>query len=85
LGADTKSLNVSQLLDSYKSAINGFLYSKTNNIKGGFSNLFDSTNGESIEQTVNIEAVFPNVNTRKEIEDAFYELANMAIQRALRN
>ena len=73
------------ILDELKTSLEGSLYSRANNIKGGFSNLFDNTNGESIEQTVNIEAVFPNVNTRKEIEDAFYELANMAIQRALRN
>ena len=73
------------ILEELKTSLEGSLYSRADNIKGGFSNLFDSTNGESIEQTVNIEAVFPNVNTRKEIEDAFYELANMAIQRALRN
>lgn len=43
-----------------------------------------SSNTDEIKQNVNISAVFPNVNSKKEIEEAFTELVNAAAQRALR-
>lgn len=39
---------------------------------------------ESIEQNVKIDANFPNVNSKREIEEAFDNLVNLAAQRALR-
>jgi len=42
-------------------------------------------NLDKIEQNVHIEASFPNVNSKKEIEEAFSELVNLAAQRVLIN
>jgi hypothetical protein len=64
------------------SSLSGLLFTKASNIRNGYDSLFDNSN--AIEQNMNIEAVFPNVNSKREIEEAFYELANMAAQRALK-
>ena len=47
-----------------------------------FNELLKSTK-QQLEQEVKIEANFPNVNSRKEIEDAFANLVNLATQKAL--
>jgi len=43
-----------------------------------------STDKEELEQNVHIEASFPNVNSKKEIEEALNDLVNLAAQRAMR-
>ena len=41
-------------------------------------------NKEQIEQNVHIDATFPNVDSKREIEEAFNDLVNLAAQRAMR-
>ena len=43
-----------------------------------------SEDKQGIEQDVHIEASFPNVNSKREIEEAFSELVNLAAQRIMR-
>lgn len=43
-----------------------------------------STSNETIDQNVHISASFPNVNSKKQIEDAFNDLVNLAAQRAMK-
>jgi len=43
-----------------------------------------TTSNDNIEQSVHIEANFPNVNSKREIEEAFNDLVNLAAQRAMR-
>ena len=38
----------------------------------------------TIEQNVHIDATFPNVDSKREIEEAFNDLVNLAAQRAMR-
>ena len=80
---DTQNLlNTVSILRNMSSSLSGLLFTKASNIRNGYDSLFDNSN--AIEQNMNIEAVFPNVNSKREIEEAFYELANMAAQRALK-
>jgi hypothetical protein len=55
-----------------------------NSIKNGFS-LLQEDKKESVEQNVHIEASFPSVNSKREIEEAFRDLVNLAAQRVMRN
>ena len=43
-----------------------------------------NSNNDTIDQNVQISASFPNVNSKKQIEDAFNNLVNLAAQRAMR-
>jgi len=44
-----------------------------------------STNeNDTIEQNVHIEVSFPNVDSKREIEEAFNDLVNLAAQRVMR-
>ena len=52
------------------------------NIKSILGNDIESK--DELEQNVNISATFPNVDSKREIEEAFNELVNLAAQRALR-
>jgi hypothetical protein len=54
---------------------------------GGLTNrnkLKNDLPNETIEQNVKIEASFPNVNSKREIEEAFDNLVNLAAQKVLR-
>ena len=44
-----------------------------------------NSQSDSIEQSVQISASFPNVDSKREIEEAFNDLINLAQQRALRS
>ena len=44
-----------------------------------------NSQSDSIEQSVQINASFPNVDSKREIEEAFNDLINLAQQRALRS
>ena len=52
-------------------------------LNGLSSNKAFSSSNDVFEQNVHIDASFPNVNSKKEIEEAFRELVNMAAQRAM--
>jgi hypothetical protein len=70
-------------LRTVMSSMNGTFAARANDIRNGLGNLF--TNNEAIEQNVHIDASFPNVNSKKEIEEAFAELVNLAAQRVMKN
>ena len=80
---DTKNfLEGTRVLREISSSLQGSLYNRIDNI--GLNSLMP-TNKEELEQNVHIEASFPNVNSKKEIEEAFNDLVNLAAQRAMRN
>lgn len=81
---DTSNLlNAVETLRTVMSSMNGTFAARANDIRNGLGNLF--TNNEAIEQNVHIDASFPNVNSKKEIEEAFAELVNLAAQRVMKN
>lgn len=80
---DTQNiLDSVNILRSLMDGINSNMMVKLSGLKSGSYNPF--ANNETIEQNVHIDASFPNVNSRREIEEAFSNLANVAAQRALR-
>lgn len=50
-----------------------------------FNAASEAGNGMTVDQNVHIEASFPNVNSREEIEAAFEELVNAATQHVFKN
>ena len=81
-GDTTNLLNSVQILRSMMSSLDGSLFAKANNIKSGFFNTSNDEDG--LEQNVHIDASFPNVNSKREIEEALSDLVNLAAQRAMR-
>lgn len=80
---DTKNfLEGTYILREISSSLQGSISNRISNI--GLRSVF-STDKEELEQNVHIEASFPNVNSKKEIEEAFNDLVNLAAQRAMRN
>lgn len=80
---DTKNfLEGTHILREISSSLQGSISNRISNI--GLRSVF-STDKEELEQNVHIEASFPNVNSKKEIEEAFNDLVNLAAQRAMRN
>lgn len=62
------------------------IFNRLASIPNGYSNILNQIpNSETLEQKVQIEAVFPNVSNSHEIENAFNNLVNIASQRALRD
>ena len=62
------------------------IFNRLASIPNGYGNILNQIpNSETLEQKVQIEAVFPNVSNSHEIENAFNNLVNIASQRALRN
>ena len=78
----TNLLNSVQILKSMMNSLDGNLFAKASNIKSGLFNTFNEEDG--LEQNVHIDASFPNVNSKREIEEAFSDLVNLAAQRAMR-
>ena len=81
---DTRNLlNTVSVLRSVMSSLGGTMSARLADIKSGFDNTLNGT-GETVEQSVHIEASFPNVDSKREIEEAFDDLVNLAAQRAMR-
>ena len=81
---DTKNLlNSVSIIRSVMSTLNGNMMSRFGDIKTGYTQLMTNSN-DGIEQNVHIEASFPNVDSKREIEEAFNDLVNLAAQRAIR-
>ena len=59
------------------------MFARLGDIRNNITNPAMSLN-EGIEQNVHIDATFPNVNSKREIEEAFNDLVNLATQRAMR-
>jgi hypothetical protein len=81
-GDTTNLLNSVEILRSMMSSLDGSLFARADNIKSGFYNT--STDEDGLEQNVHIDASFPNVNSKREIEEALSDLVNLAAQRAMR-
>ena len=60
------------------------LFEKLSNITSGKQTNKLQTSENELEQNVHIEATFPNVNSKRQIEEAFNDLVNLAAQRAMR-
>lgn len=81
---DTQNiLDSVNILRSLMDGINNNMMVKLSGLKSGSYNPFG--NNETLEQNVHIDASFPNVNSKREIEEAFNDLVNLAAQRALRH
>lgn len=79
---DTKNiLDTVSILRAFNSSVNGRLIQRGNVSNGGFSYSSSMAQGG---QVVSIEAIFPNVNSKKEIEEALSDLVNKAAQRAMK-
>ena len=84
---DTENmLNAVDILRAMTDHLGDSIFNRLANIPNGYSNILNQIpNTETLEQKVQIEAVFPNVSNSHEIENAFNNLVNIASQRALRN
>lgn len=81
---DTENLlNTISVLRSVMSSLGGTMAARLGDIRSGFANAMDGS-GDGIEQNVHIDATFPNVDSKREIEEAFNDLVNLAAQRAMR-
>ena len=81
---DTKNILSSvNIIRSMMKKLKGNISARLDDL--GSHNIYDSLyNHDSLEQNVHIDATFPNVNSKREIEQAFNDLVNLAAQRALR-
>lgn len=81
---DTKNiLDSVTIIRSVVASMSGNLISRLGDIKNNLP-LNPFGNKDSIEQSVKIQASFPNVNSKREIEQALSDLVNLAAQRAMR-
>jgi len=72
------------ILRSISVSLGGTLSNKIGDIKNTAISLMNGFNNSDLEQNVHIDATFPNVNSKQEIEDAFNDLVNLAAQRAMK-
>lgn len=89
-----KMLEVSrEMLDLVQSNVLSTLNSQTQKLTTSKQDFLQTMNNYTkqtsndqtqVDQQVKIEAVFPAVNSRQEIEEAFSNLTNLAVQRALK-
>ena len=84
---DTENmLNAVDILRAMTDNLGDSIFNRLASIPNGYGNILNQIpNSETLEQKVQIEAVFPNVSNSHEIENAFNNLVNIASQRALRN
>ena len=81
---DTKNiLDSVTIMRSIMASMSGNIISKLGNLNSNIP-LVNNSNKEILEQQVKIQASFPNVNSKKEIEQALNDLVNLAAQRAMR-
>ena len=79
-------LNAVDILRAMTDNLGDSIFNRLASIPNGYGNILNQIpNSETLEQKVQIEAVFPNVSNSHEIENAFNNLVNIASQRALRN
>ena len=82
---DTENiLNSAKLLRALIGNANTSIFSQMNDINLSKNNPLAFSSSEGLDQNVYIEASFPNVNSKREIEEAFNDLVNLAAQRALK-
>lgn len=82
---DTQNmLNAVDILRDITNSIGNTMLNRLAQLNAGAKGVLASTNGDTLEQNVHIEATFPNVQNSNEIEEAFRNLTNIAAQRAYR-
>lgn len=80
---DTKNfLNGIKILRQMTASLGGTLANRMSDIGINFGN--SNNKDDEINQNVHIEASFPNVDSKREIEEALNDLVNIAAQRALK-
>ncbi len=80
---DTKNLlDTISILKTIDTSLNTNLINRVQDISNQL--VKENSNSAVIEQQVHIEASFPNVNSKRQIEEAFNDLVNLAAQRAMR-
>ena len=81
--SDTKNiLDSVSILRSMSDNVLGSIRNRNSNLNLANQSYLSSENG--VEQNIHIEASFPNVDSKREIEEAFNDLVNLAAQRAMR-
>ena len=81
--SDTKNiLNSVSILRSMSDNVLGSIRNRNSNLN--LANQSYLSSGDSVEQNVHIDATFPNVDSKREIEEAFNDLVSLAAQRAMR-
>ena len=82
---DTKNiLNSVTIMRSIMASMSGNIISKLGSLTSINSTTSSFGNNSMLQQQVKIQATFPNVNSKKEIEEALNDLVNLAAQRAMR-
>lgn len=81
LAATQIARSLGQVFDEISKILTGDAMSYVNNHSNVMSNT-NISNGQGIDQNVQIDAHFPNVTDKQEIQGAFDELINLAIQKA---
>jgi len=79
----SRLLDAVKILRNISDNMNINMFAKTSSLSN--KNLFsNNSSGDTLEQDVHIEATFPNVDSKREIEEALSGLVNAAAQRAMR-
>lgn len=82
---DTENmLNSVEILRGITSSLGGNLFNRLSDISS-YSQMKNMFASDGVEQNVHIDASFPNVDSKREIEEALSDLVNLAAQRAMRN
>jgi chaperonin cofactor prefoldin len=81
LAATQIARSLGQVFDEISKIITGDAMSYVNNHSNTMTNA-NISNGQNVDQNVQIEAHFPNVTDRDEIQEAFDNLINLAVQKA---
>ena len=82
---DTQNmLNSVEILRGITSSLGGNLFNRLSDISS-YSQMKNMFASDAVEQNVHIDASFPNVDSKREIEEALSDLVNLAAQRAMRN
>jgi len=82
---DTKNmLDSVAILRSIVDNLGGNISTRLSSLNSGSNNINNNRSTESVDQNVNIQASFPNVNSKREIEEALNDLVNLAAQRAMK-
>ena len=85
---DTKNIlsamMIARSMESVLSALNDSMLTRTSGMTSGLNSnsSIDTNNSQEIQQHVTIDANFPGVSSRTEIEEAFKNLVNIASQHA---
>ena len=83
--SDTKNmLDSVSIIRTVVSNLGGNISAKLKGLKGGYERPVQPKPVDELQQSVSIQASFPGVNSKREIEEAFSELVNLAAQRAMR-